>query len=233
MSIEAMTIVLNHSKAVGTPKVVMLGIANHYGADAASGAYPSQKRLARYANVSVRSVREAVSKLVDLGELTVELHEGMAVDWNRTNRYFITLTCPEDCDRTMNHGSAEAQRNSAEAQRTPSGSVAQSERKPASAEPLSNREITIGDEKGKRLEEDWWPSEDAWAEMSRKFPQLDLTLVTEEFKDYWLSLPGSRAKKLDWNRTWQGRVREQAGRAHRIAPKKPSVSIWDMDPLND
>lgn len=68
-----MSLVLNHSKARGTDKVVLLGIANH---DGDGGAWPSLATLARYANVDERSVRRSIANLVALGELAVEYNGG-------------------------------------------------------------------------------------------------------------------------------------------------------------
>jgi len=106
MSIEAMTICLNHSRAKGTAKVVLLGIANHINPDN-DGAWPSQERLAAYANVSVRSVREATQQLIDLGEITVQVAGGQSKTQYKTNLYFLNLQCPNNCDRTSAHREAE------------------------------------------------------------------------------------------------------------------------------
>jgi hypothetical protein len=103
MSIEALSMVLNHSKARGAAKIVLLGIANHLGPDAHEGAWPSQDRLASYANVSDRGVRKAVNTLIELGELRVAVADGHSRDQYKPNRYWITLECPPDCDGSMWH----------------------------------------------------------------------------------------------------------------------------------
>lgn len=103
MSIEALSMVLNHSQATGSSKVVLLGIANHLGPDANEGAWPSQKRLADYANVSERGVQKCVDKLVKSGELRVEVAGGHSRNQYKPNRYWITIDCPPDCDRSMSH----------------------------------------------------------------------------------------------------------------------------------
>jgi len=97
-----MAICLNHSKATGTAKVVLLGIANH---DGDGGAWPTVATLSRYANVTVRNVQKAISDLVALGEVVVHYNEGgnRGARHERPNRYDITLSCPPECDRTKNH----------------------------------------------------------------------------------------------------------------------------------
>lgn len=108
MSIEAMTVVLHHSRARGTAKVVLLGIANHAGD---GGAWPALSTLARYANVDRKTVKRAVKQLVDLGEVRVHVQAGGTVemdDWTRPNRYDVLVRCPASCDRTTQHRVDEA-----------------------------------------------------------------------------------------------------------------------------
>ena len=101
MSIEAMAVVLHHSKATSTEKIVLLGIANHEGD---GGSYPSIATLAKYANVSERSVQRAIERLVEMGEVSVTIQGGGQRDGRyRTNRYDVLVACPEGCDRSKNH----------------------------------------------------------------------------------------------------------------------------------
>lgn len=103
MSIESMAIALNHSEASGTAKVVLLGIASH---DGDGGAWPSIARLARYANVDVRNVQRAITKLEKLGEVRVATQDGGTAatpDHTRPNRYDVLLRCPYTCDGTSQH----------------------------------------------------------------------------------------------------------------------------------
>ena len=88
MSIEAVSLVLNQSKATGRAKLVLLGIANHLGDQ---GAWPSISTLARYANASERSVKRDIQELVQLGELKVELQNAPTYQQYKTNLYWITI----------------------------------------------------------------------------------------------------------------------------------------------
>ena len=103
MSVEHLSLVLNHSQATGTAKLVLLGIANHAGD---GGAWPSLRTLARYANVDPRNVRMALRRLEDMGELRVHLQAGgleHLPDYRRPNRYEVCVSCPEWCDRSPLH----------------------------------------------------------------------------------------------------------------------------------
>lgn len=103
MSVEALAAVLHHSKASGTDKLVLLGIANHAGD---GGAWPTVATLARYANTTERTVRRSLGKLVQLGELAVHRQAGGTSDrrpHERPNRYDVLVACPATCDRTPQH----------------------------------------------------------------------------------------------------------------------------------
>lgn len=88
MSIEAMTLVLNHSKATGRAKLVLLGIANHQGDQ---GAWPSIETLARYANASERSVIRDINDLAESGELIVERNAAPVRGQYRPNLYWVNV----------------------------------------------------------------------------------------------------------------------------------------------
>lgn len=88
MSIEAVALVLNQSKATGRAKLVLLGIANHLGDQ---GAWPAISTLARYANASERSVKRDIQELVELGELKVELQNAPTKSQYKTNLYWLTI----------------------------------------------------------------------------------------------------------------------------------------------
>jgi hypothetical protein len=65
--------------------------------------------------------------------------------------------------------------------------------------------------KGTRLANDWklpraWG---LWAMENRKgWGAAEVRECAAEFFNYWTALPGNRAKKLDWFKTWQNRVSE-------------------------
>ena len=103
MSVESLAIVLHHSKARGTTKLVLVGIANH---DGDGGAFPKVATLAKYCNVHPRRVMEALNALGALGEIIIYEKDGgthKTPAHLRPNRYELALECPPECDRTKNH----------------------------------------------------------------------------------------------------------------------------------
>lgn len=103
MSVESLAIVLHHSTARGTDKVVLVGIANH---DGDGGSWPAKVTLAKYANVSVSSVERSLRTLESAGEIRRHINDGgtrATPFYERPNRYEILVTCPADCDRSTAH----------------------------------------------------------------------------------------------------------------------------------
>lgn len=100
MSVEAITVVLNHSKAKGSQKLVLLGIANHHSDE---GAWPAVATLARYSNLSERRVQQMIRELADMGELGIDEQGGGGNRKYKTNRYWILATCPSDCTGFPKH----------------------------------------------------------------------------------------------------------------------------------
>lgn len=106
MSKEAMSAVLHHSKASPHAKLVLMAIAYH---ENDTGAWMSQSTLARLCNMSERTVRRHVAELRDLFEIDVLPGEGAGSGARMTNRYFIILDCPENCDRSFTHKESSAE----------------------------------------------------------------------------------------------------------------------------
>lgn len=71
---------------------------------------------------------------------------------------------------------------------------------------------------GTRLPDGWVPEPQLIVELGNRYPQVSLRDEFEKFSDYWLSMPGQRGRKVDWNRTFRNWIREAADRMHRRSP---------------
>jgi hypothetical protein len=200
MSIEALSMVLNHSKAQGSAKVVLLGIANHLGPDASEGAWPSQRRLADYSNMSERGVQKSIDKLVALGELRVEVATGHSRNQYKPNRYWIRVECPDDCDRSMSHRRDELQYEQGRTP-VPSGANAGTVRDEPQfvltvIEPLEEPKENLNLLKSSRYDdsfEEWWSvyprkkgkgdAARAYKKAMKKISHGDLLAKTAQFRD--------------------------------------------------
>lgn len=104
MSLESMAIAMNHSRATGTARLVLMGIASHNGD---GGAWPAIASLKRYAGgVDKRNIQRAIEKLEELGEIRRLVQAGGTAetrDDRRPNRYLFLLKCPSYCDGSSQH----------------------------------------------------------------------------------------------------------------------------------
>lgn len=60
-----------------------------------------------------------------------------------------------------------------------------------------------------RLPDNWLPDDDlvAWARNERS--DLNIQIVTDSFRDYWIAQPGAKGAKLNWDATFRNWVRNQ------------------------
>jgi hypothetical protein len=167
MSAEAVTVVLHHSRAEGTAKLVLWGIANHH-SDA--GAWPSISTLAKYAAVSERRVQQILRELAQIGEIAIQEQGGLGQGQYKTNRYHILIKCPEDCDGTMQHRTGVKFRASG----VKSGAARGEIRSPSGVKPASPE-----------------PKEEPKEE-----PNISPNAADAAFEDFWNTYP-RKVEKLD------------------------------------
>jgi hypothetical protein len=203
MSIEAMNLVLNHSRATGRAKLVLLGIANHFGDN---GAWPSIETLARYANASERSVKRDIQELVELGELIVEVNSAPMKSQYKTNLYWINVEAGVTTQVSRGDSSGKS-----------------------GVTPVGTQTININhnesDTRATRIPNDFSVSREMrnWAALNH--PDVDIDKATLNFVDYWETKPKNNTK-LDWGRTWQTWIRNtrpEAKQSNRVSENKSVI----------
>lgn len=220
MSIEAMTLVLHHSKASATDKVILWGIANHLGD---GGAYPSLETLAKYANVSVRSVSRSIAELIKLGELRSVTNGAPIRGVNKSNLYFINLRCPANCDGTMNHRLGTTDLTSRVDNIDYPGTTDMSTKplnKPFK-EPYSQK-------KKSHIKEDWQPSESLQQTINskQKWATVNATVELEKFVNYHMA---KGSMMVDWDRafmTWLTNAEKWAKDKTAPAVDRSHIKGW-------
>jgi len=75
-----------------------------------------------------------------------------------------------------------------------------------------------------RLQKDWQPTEADVKYCRTKRPDLHPPAVAENFRDYWISKPGTAGTKLDWSATWRGWVRNEKQQRANVAPLADIIS---------
>ncbi len=64
-----------------------------------------------------------------------------------------------------------------------------------------------------------------WASQETGWPRERILLEAATFADYWQSLPGAKATKLDWEKTWRNWVRRAASSFRTAAQRKPLANL--------
>ena len=208
MSIEATTAVLHHSQAEGTAKLVMWGIANHH-SDA--GSWPAISTLAKYARVSERRVQQIIRELEALGEIRIDEQGGFGTQY-KTNRYWILVQCPEECDGSLQHDTGVKSGASGVKSGVTRGEIwSHSGVKPVSPEPNKepNKNLEGSTKGATRLPKDWKPSPESVRIMAEHFTWIDLKLETHKFVDYWHAATKNAVKK-DWEAAYRNWIRKAA-----------------------
>jgi hypothetical protein len=97
--------------------------------------------------------------------------------------------------------------------------------------PLPEKKDTA---RGTRLPEDWQPTDAVKEDLKIQYPHLKLGVLLEEFRDYWISVPGQRGRKADWDRTFRNWVRKGSDRpperylrnGSAVSPADTKVRGW-------
>ncbi len=234
MSVEALAVVLHHSKAIGTAKLVLLGIANHQGD---GGSWPSIATLARYANVIPRNVQKALGQLVAMGEVEVHQRPG------RSTSYRVLVACPKGCSGGPNHVLNESYTpvasdtpvecdtpvaSDANPRRrrhpTPVASDTRTINEPSGTKKKTPTESSRASDRGTRLP-DHFPVTDDMKDWAKNNAPTVGAADHEAFVDYWRSVPGAKGRKVDWEATWRGWMRrENERRGGRPTGRQPNRS---------
>lgn len=92
--------------------------------------------------------------------------------------------------------------------------------------------------RGSRLSDDWFLPR-AWGDWAQAegFSADTIRSEADKFKDYWISTPGQKGVKLDWQATWRNWMRNSDGkRTHKPAGHAATDSFlagWGLDGSQD
>lgn len=101
---------------------------------------------------------------------------------------------------------------------------------PVSASPQAARR-----DKGSSLPKDWklpksW-GEWALSEYPTVLSRNNVVDIANEFRDYWVAVPGQRGRKSDWEATWRNRVRDKVARMKRGPSLQKPTMVGVLDNL--
>ena len=203
MSIEIMSLVWKNYNRGGSEKLAMLALAD-WGDDEGRRLYPSVKGVARKINVSESQARRILHGLIEEGYLQVVFnHNGGAPGQTRHYQLNVDKLQTPSADATPSIDATP----STDARDDSHGCARRVA--PMTPKTLLTINKPLDARKGSRLSKDWSLTQEYIdAALSIRAIDLDeLQRVADEFKDYWLGVPGAKGVKADWLATWRNCVR--------------------------
>lgn len=97
-----------------------------------------------------------------------------------------------------------------------SGSVSVPPTPSPTPSPNSNSEESGSRKRGTRITAEWLPDPLVRSQMQQERPDVDLKAEHAKFIDHWMSQPGQKGVKLDWDRTWRNWIRNARGSGLRV-----------------
>lgn len=216
MSHGASGLAWHHSAAKGVDLLVLMAIANYISDD---GAFPKVETLAKDARTSPRQVHRSLKTLKELGEISWIQKAGKGSGVYKSNRYFITLTCPADCSGDWNHTTVQSVTSRPDTV-SPLDLTATAD-KPV-IEPVIKPVTLNQNKKPHLLPDDWQPSDRLLAMFATKWPLLNEKIQTEKFK---LHRWAKGDKMLDWDLAYQKWMNQAQEWAEEKQPSTPSRKI--------
>lgn len=80
-----------------------------------------------------------------------------------------------------------------------------------------SREDKTSNARATRLPETWNIGTELYSWTQAEAPNLNMAREAAKFRDYWLSVPGQKGTKTDWDRTWKNWVRNNVERNPSLA----------------
>lgn len=216
---------------VGNPlrKLVLIKLADN--ASDTGECWPSYQHIADQCEISRRSVINHIDALCDSGLLTKESRVGP--QGKRSNVYVLTLdgagaAHPEVQEIHQGSAGAALGGGAGAAHRISHSLDPVIEPKIPPVSPQGDKRPDSGTpRRGTRLPNDWvLPGEwGRWAIQETGLPRERILLEAATFADYWQALPGAKAVKLDWEKTWRNWIRRAASSFRTTAQRKPLENL--------
>lgn len=223
MSLRVMSLVWENFKRGGSEKLALLAMADWCN-DQGGSLRPSMRAIAAKIGVSEKQARVVIHRLIDGGYLTVigNAHGGKP---GQSRHYRLNVeqlltpplegTTPPQVRNPSRKLVFTPPPERSQTTSEPSGTVRERKSAPPSVTTTSTSDHPKTHQ-GTRLQADWIPDEASIADAFRIQPgwsREKVLDVAESFRDYWVSLSGSRGIKADWHATWRNWVRRERSSA--------------------
>lgn len=172
----------------------------------------SERHISKECGVGYQVVRTAIKRFTTEHMVNTKVTHGKNV---------ITLcnySKYQDLEKPYNATLTQPQRN-ANAQKEQGNKVTK-EQKEDSLSPSAPKKPS-----GSRLSQDWFLPK-SWGDYGIEkgaTPELIRT-ESENFKDYWISVAGAKARKADWEATWRGWIRRAIANSPKQKPHLKTIN---------
>ena len=220
-----MTLVWDFYNKGGSEKLAMLALAD-WCDDRGLNLYPSIAGIAKKINTSESQARRIIHRFIDEGYLEV-VGNAFGGSPTATRRYRMILSkftatpsvgatpctsaTPSMGARDPLHGCALPL-----APMTPEPPLTINKATAKEREP---------DASASRLPADWIPSDEDIEFCRSKRPDLNTHDIADAFRDYWISVPGVKGKKVDWHATWRTWVRKEQSAPNTVTGGKSNERL--------
>jgi hypothetical protein len=200
LSVQALSCAFAMRGIGSSEKLVLLALANF--CNDKFECWPSQERLAADTELGERTVWNALKGLEAKGILTRSRRtrqDGSRTSDRITLHFSLTITAEPVAD------AAEPTRKICEAYPQDLQGLVAPVATLTTFEP--SEEPSAKKESATRLPEGWVPEPDDFLKALDLIGAERATTELEKFTDYWRSIPGGKAKKLDWSATYRNWIR--------------------------
>ena len=224
-----MSWVMNEAPVEDARQLLILYALADRAHDDGTCAWPSQEWIAERARCTSRTVRNHLQKLEDDG--LISRGDQQHVAHIRKDRRPIVWDLNLDKVRPEIMTGRKSSVERPETCDTTAGNLASNDRKqlfPTNhPKPSMNHPEPSSD--ASRISEDFHPKN--FDAISKKYPNLDLDSVLDEFKAYWLSNTTAKAKKKDWDRTFAVWCSRQKPKKMTREQKSEQMRKWKEEIL--
>jgi biotin operon repressor len=166
-------------------------------------------KLSETLEQSERQIRTSIDRLVKLGIITVKA----------TNKYSIYTI----------ENYSKYQDNDTQSDNQTTNKRQSNDKETTTKQECKNLRIKEKNIRGSRLPNDWIAPQQFIDFCNSERQDLNANLIAEQFKDYWISVAGSKGVKADWFATWRNWVRRQDASKSSFKNKSAVVSDQQFD----
>lgn len=219
MSTHCLNLAFKSEVKKSSLKFILVALADYANED--HEAYPSIQTLVRKTALDRKTVQAGLNELVELGYIyDTRLRRGSTKGvkvWKLTierSQKWDSLSDPKNGTPSdpKNGITKRSQKRDIEPSSFLTTRVTKEKEKKESNEKPKNQTA-----RGTRLSPDWQPTQEDLKYIKERRPDLNIQDTSENFRDYWISIPGQKGLKLDWAATWRTWVRNDKGGAKKTA----------------